>query len=178
MENPYEVRGDVTAIFLRKKSGNIIETLIDTEDLEKVSADKGTWCAQWSHFTKSFYVVKRKHRAKGMIEPPKKLLMHRIVTDCPEHLEPDHINHDTLDNRKQNLRTVTRSENLKNCNIRDHEKITKKIIGTLYWHKTKLYWVGRIVTNGKSIFQKCNKEKKAVEDLLAQKIAELKSQIA
>lgn len=40
--------------------------------------------------------------------------MHRVVTECYAWLEVDHINRDRLDNRLVNLRTVTRSENMKN----------------------------------------------------------------
>lgn len=40
-----------------------------------------------------------------------KLLLHRFIMDCPPSLVVDHINHDTLDNRKQNLRIVTHSQN-------------------------------------------------------------------
>lgn len=40
-----------------------------------------------------------------------RLYMHRIINNTPEHLETDHINRDSLDNRCVNLRSVTSSEN-------------------------------------------------------------------
>lgn len=41
--------------------------------------------------------------------------LHRaIMGDIPEGYEIDHINRNTLDNRKDNLRIVTRSQNLQN----------------------------------------------------------------
>ena len=40
--------------------------------------------------------------------------LHRLVLDCPKGLVVDHINHNTLDNRKCNLRAITRAENYYN----------------------------------------------------------------
>lgn len=42
------------------------------------------------------------------------LLMHRFLTGAPEGMVVDHVNHDTLDNRKANLRVCTQAENLRN----------------------------------------------------------------
>lgn len=44
----------------------------------------------------------------------RRILLHRWLLDAPPELEVDHINGDTLDNRRQNLRLVTRSENAHN----------------------------------------------------------------
>lgn len=38
--------------------------------------------------------------------------MHRLVTNCPDELEPNHKNYNTLDNRKENLEIVTHKENM------------------------------------------------------------------
>lgn len=40
--------------------------------------------------------------------------MHRLVTDAPLGMVVDHLNHDTLDNRRINLCVCTQSENLSN----------------------------------------------------------------
>src|SRR5690348_16299255 len=41
-------------------------------------------------------------------------LMHREIMNCPKDMQVDHINGDRLDNRKENLRIVTNSQNQMN----------------------------------------------------------------
>lgn len=44
----------------------------------------------------------------------KVIRMHRFICDAPPEFHVDHINGDTLDNRRENLRLCTRSQNLMN----------------------------------------------------------------
>lgn len=51
--------------------------------------------------------------------PRRRLLMHRVINPTPQGMVVDHINGDGLDNRRQNLRTVTQNQNMRNRRIRD-----------------------------------------------------------
>lgn len=42
------------------------------------------------------------------------IYMHRVITDAPKGKVVDHINHDTLDNRRCNLRVGTQKDNMAN----------------------------------------------------------------
>lgn len=42
--------------------------------------------------------------------------LHRLLMNCPKDMDVDHKNHNTYDNRKSNLRIVTRSQNNMNKN--------------------------------------------------------------
>jgi hypothetical protein len=44
--------------------------------------------------------------------------MHRMITNCPKGMVIDHINHDSQDNTRENLRICTHSQNLGNAKIR------------------------------------------------------------
>lgn len=67
----------------------------------------------------------------------KSVLMHRIILDAPEELEVDHINGDKLDNRKENLRLCTRTENRRNSRAQNKFK-------GVVWHKQKNKWMSTI----------------------------------
>ena len=45
-----------------------------------------------------------------------KILLHRLIMNCPDDMVVDHINHDIFDNRRSNLRIVTMKENCQNRN--------------------------------------------------------------
>lgn len=53
-------------------------------------------------------------------KPRRKVVMHRLILDAPPNLVVDHINFDTLDNRRCNIRLTTRAGNRWNTMILPH----------------------------------------------------------
>ena len=76
--------------------------VIDLEDAEKCKNYK--WFLSFDEILNSFYVKTSKYPYS----------LHRVIMDCPKGFVVDHINHNTLDNRKENLRICTHAENMKN----------------------------------------------------------------
>ena len=72
--------------------------------------------------------------------------MHRVINETPDGFDTDHINHNKLDNRKANLRTATRQQNLMNQLPRKNGTSEYKGV---YWHKRDRKWVARIMIAGK-----------------------------
>lgn len=61
----------------------------------------------------------------------------------------DHINHNTLDNRKCNLLVVSNGENMQNR--RGAAKNSKSGVRGVYWDKKNKRWRAQIGLNGKVI---------------------------
>ena len=95
--------------------------------------------------------------------------LHRIIMDEPEGLMIDHINRIPLDNRKDNLRTVTNQQNMMNTGIRSDN--TSGFTG-VYWDKKKNKWEARITINGKKKFLGYFKDKQ--DAINTRKEAEIK----
>ena len=86
-------------------------TIVDDEDFGRISAHK--WYARWDQSTQSFYAARKLPREKRKQTTQH---MHREIMglESGDHQQIDHLNHDTLDNRKENLRIVTNRKNSEN----------------------------------------------------------------
>jgi hypothetical protein len=84
--------------------------LVDDADYEWLSQTK--WCA---HQQKpgSFYAKCANPDPRG----PKLLRMHRVILGADPSMQVDHIDGDTLNNQRSNLRLCTRAENIRNRRI-------------------------------------------------------------
>ena len=92
---------------------------IDLADYPLVS--KYTW-----GISSNGYVISYSLRRKT----GKLIHLHRLLTDCPPNMKVDHINHNRLDNRRENLRVCTSQQN--NLNVRKYAKSTSKYKGVTY----------------------------------------------
>ena len=110
MKNDYEIRGEVTVIYLKRKDGTTLETAINTSDLERVKEVDTNWLACLDKGTNAFYCCGRIKVGNKW----KTVALHRLILDFPLEKVADHINHNTLDNRKDNLRAITKGENAQN----------------------------------------------------------------
>jgi hypothetical protein len=85
----------------------ISEIIIDDEDYDKIK-DYNLQINRSPSSCSVFYYTKNNNGEY------KRNILHRVLIDCPDGLFVDHINHNPLDNRKQNLRICTKQENLRN----------------------------------------------------------------
>ena len=81
--------------------------LIDDDDFEKIKYY--SWYASYNTKLRGYYAMTRIKN--------KTIYMHRLIMGFPDNLDIDHINKNTLDNRKENLRVVTTRQNNFNQSI-------------------------------------------------------------
>ena len=112
---------------------------IDIEDFDKLS--------QWSwSLTQSGYAGRSFRVGIRSADKKKVVLMHRFIMDAPSDMLVDHINHNILDNRKENLRLCTKSENSRNRKIQSNNKSGYKGV----YCKSQSIWGCQIKINGKN----------------------------
>jgi hypothetical protein len=107
------------------KNFNKLFALVDDEDFELVKD------INWS-FHKG-YIINRANY--------KKIYLHRLIMDCPKDKIIDHINLNTLDNRKSNLRICNQGENSRNTN--KYRNNTSGFKGVT-WEKLRNKWSAEI----------------------------------
>lgn len=139
MKNDYEIRGETTVIFLKKRDGTSIECLVDTEMIGKIAEFEGSWYPTFSKSTRSYYA--RGHIQGGnRSQRGRSFGMHRFIMDTPKGLVVDHIDGNTLDNRKSNLQNCTQLVNINNSNNKLRKR--KNPDGTIgiHWNKGRKKW--------------------------------------
>lgn len=77
-------------------------TIVDDDDYEVLN--------QYKWYCSHGYAVRDKIINKSRTS----YRMHRVIMNCPENMQVDHINGNPLDNRKINLRICTKNQNNKN----------------------------------------------------------------
>lgn len=120
--------------------------LVDDEDYEYLNQWK--WCAQYKYKCGNYYVVRAARKEEYIDGKGRLILMHRIILNAPKGIQVDHINMNTLDNRKQNLRLATSAENQRNRKIFVNNTSGYKGV---HWKKQAHRWVATITVNNKDI---------------------------
>jgi hypothetical protein len=103
---PFELEGEMCRLIPLTKGQSAI---VDAELYEWLMG--WTWRAFWDWHTRSYY-ARTYERGKGH-GSRKELRMHRLILGIKqgEVAHPDHANHNTLDNRKSNLRLSSVCQN-------------------------------------------------------------------
>jgi hypothetical protein len=125
-----------TSIFYTKlTTGETPEALIDTEDFEIVNSLKTTW-----------FICKNskngKYRVKGKING-KNVYLYRLILNAHPDEVVDHINGDTLNNTKSNLRLTSQRINMQN------QKARGDLPRNVYFYPRDKKYRVQLLVNGK-----------------------------
>jgi len=120
------------------------EVIIDAEDYDKIK--QYNWLVAYSKQKNIFYIIS--HTWKNGKRTTERLS--RIILNLTNpKIKGDHINHNTFDCRKQNLRECTNQQNC--CNRKLSKNNTSGFKG-VSWNKQMKKWQARIWKNRKVIY--------------------------
>ena len=118
------------------------ETIVDDDMFDYLN--------RWKWFFANGYAVRKPvHGENG-----KTIFMHRVIADTPDGMDTDHTNCNKLDNRSDNLRICTRSQNKMNAG--KHVDNTSGFKGV---YQNNGSWTVRICNQRKCIYLGCFKSK-------------------
>ena len=118
-------------------TNNNLKFMISKEDYEKCK--NIGWFTNYDKHTDSYYLTSSKE----------KTMTRYILDENDPNVFIDHINHNTLDNRRKNLRKVTISQNSMNRKVMSTN--SSGITG-VRWHKATQKWQADLCINKKTIY--------------------------
>ena len=124
--------------------------LVSDEDYDTLCS-YGRWCTQIKDNGARYAVRTLNYRHDDGHWTTKQLRMHEVVAvrmfgDIPEGMVVDHVNHNTLDNTRSNLRLATRAQ--QQANRRKLAPSASRFKG-VSWDSQKKKWRVRPTVNGK-----------------------------
>ena len=126
---------------------DIFKAIIDKEDLNKIKEKQ--WHVWFSPNTQSWYV--RATNYLGLINGKPKYdstMLHRFILNVNKRVVVDHYDHDTLNNRKQNLRISEYAENDKHRS--GENKNNTSGYRNVCWKKQSQKWIVQLQINKKN----------------------------
>lgn len=138
------------------------EVLVDDDDYE--------WLSQWKWYYHGRYVIRTKYENGECC----RYSIHREIMKLPRKVENgvivDHIDRNTLNNQKSNLRVVTPSLNSRN-------RATKSKSGFMGVYpvngKTRKPWRAQVALNGKTIHLGCYSTPEEAHEVYLRVVADL-----
>lgn len=118
------------------------KTIVDDDTYEKYGHLKFYASCNPRYLNSVYAVTRMRIDGKSVLKS-----LQRLILNPSCGLYADHINRDTLDNRKCNLRVVTGSQNVLNAKHKGGSSIYRGVA----WHKTNKRWVAKTRRNYKQI---------------------------
>lgn len=146
MKNQVEVRGSTAAIKIIRRGCLVLETLVDVSDLPAIDAAFSSVSAHFCPRSENFYAIGYAWRSGSDVQER----LSRFLMAAPREMVVDHINHDTMDNTRSNLRIVDVSANALNrkgpragskagyigvswCEVKQRWQAERRIAGVRYY---------------------------------------------
>lgn len=142
-----DAANSIAKIELNRRKYENVYAIIDLEDLERVVNYPYTWFPQYRKELKNYYVrcTNYENKKNGISSV---VFLHQFIMNA-EGKDVDHINNNTLDNRKANLRISEHKNNTTNRHGRNSNN--KSGYRNVCWSKSEKKWLVQLQIDGKGV---------------------------
>lgn len=149
--NNYKTDGDITYIYIVTRKQEKFSAIIDTDDLPKLIEADLSWHVKYDKILKDYYVESIKiSYDENNIKTTETIRLHTFlcISICSNDQHIHHRNHNTLDNRKENLEIISIAENSrhrkgKNCNNKSGYRNVACISNAKYPYRVQIIIDGK-----------------------------------
>ncbi len=122
-----------------------------------------------------WYYTKSSKRMRYLKSSSPAIYLHRLLLNPENNMDVDHIDGNTLNNKRSNLRICNRSQNIMNTKIISDNKSGHRGV---YWDKKRNKWIAEIMINGHKTklgrYENINDAINAYEEMALQNYKEYK----
>jgi hypothetical protein len=152
IKNEYKLEDGYVTLFCSegRQSDEVFEVYIDAEDLHIIDElDYKVHVRKFKDYRSYYAMITVYLTNEAGKKPNKYLLLHRLIMNVKNpRIKVDHINHNTLDNRKTNLRLCSNSNNNRNRERKNSNN--KSGYRNVCWLKKYNKWCDQLQINGKN----------------------------
>ena len=136
---------DIAKIELNRWNDENLWAIIDLEDLDRVINFPYTWFARYHKNIDGYYAAVSMYLPELKRATP--VYLHQFIMNSTEN-HIDHINHNTLDDRKSNLRELTVEQNSRYREGKNKNNTSG--YRNVAWSKSEQKWIVQLQVNGKN----------------------------
>jgi hypothetical protein len=142
--------GDYVVIYLDRRNKKSLEMVIDIEDFEKVTNFKYKLSPWWNRDTQTYYAIATQYLGIFDEKPKYKTIwLHRYILDIEDdNIIIDHVDHNSLNNRRYNLKESNKELNGKNRLGANRNTTSGE--RNVCWINKKGMWKVQLQINGKN----------------------------
>ena len=150
IKNDYKEFENYAIIYCKRRDGEEFEIIVDIDDLKVIDVWDCKVYVVYSKNNDAYYARITKYMANhSNVRKSRLLLLHRIIANVHNTTDViDHINFNTLDNRKDNLRIVPLFKN--SVHRKSKNSNNKSGYRNVSWNKYSNKWVVQLQVNGKN----------------------------
>lgn len=145
----YQIDEKVAYLHIKNRKDEIFTVILDKEDLDKVINYKYKWCPLYNKWLDDYYI--RATRYDGTVDGKPiytTVLLHQFIMDVEGSIHVDHINNNPRDNRKLNLRIISKSDNAINRKGLNTNNVSGE--RNVSWSESTKRWLVQLQVNGKN----------------------------